>query len=183
MFQTTLYYYANVDHGITNLFYIFFRYQAIEDHISSSKDKGNNGTQCTNVHDEIPIITDAVAIPDDAMVNQPPVNPAYMAPSSTASPSPALAVINPPTQFTRPTPYYNIGRNPVGLQCPHCKRQTVTVVHDLIGTGTLIAVFLLALFFWPLCWLPFCIPSCRRTHHFCGHNECRQRVGETSVCA
>ncbi len=128
---------------------------------------------------EIPIITNAVLIPNDEIENPPPMNPGHIVPYS----KPSDVITTHPQQLTRPIPYYNLGRNPTGLQCPYCKRQMVTVVRDIIGLGTLVAVFLLALFFWPLCWLPFCIPSCRRTHHFCGHSECRQRVGETSVCA
>jgi len=128
-----------------------------------------------------------VVVRDEVVPRPPPMNPNHVAPAPIAPPSArpggAVAVNGQRTQFGKPVPYYNMGRNPTGLQCPYCKRQTITVVQDLIGTGTLIAIVMLALLFWPLCWLPFCIPSCRRTHHFCGHNECRQRIGETSVCA
>jgi hypothetical protein len=141
-----------------------------------------------NDQDEIPIITDAVVVRDEEA-------PSHIPPPPSMNPnhiSPALQgntmvnyypKVQPVVRFTSPTPFYNMGRNPVGLQCPYCHRQTITVVQDLIGLGTLIAVFLLALFFWPICWLPFCIPSCQRSHHFCGHNECRKKIGETSVCA
>ena len=77
----------------------------------------------------------------------------------------------------------NLGRQPFGIQCPHCQRETITIVEDRIGVGTIIAAVMLAIFFWPLCWLPFCVPSCKRTYHFCGHDPCRKRIGITHVCA
>jgi hypothetical protein len=76
-----------------------------------------------------------------------------------------------------------VHRTASGMQCPYCNRQTITTTHDIIGVGTVVAVILLAICCWPLCWLPFCIPSCKRTHHFCGHDACRKKVGETSVCS
>jgi hypothetical protein len=79
--------------------------------------------------------------------------------------------------------YKNLGRNPTGLQCPYCGRQSVTTVQDIIGVGTVVAVIVIAILFWPLCWLPFCVPSCKRTTHYCGHMECRSKIGETSACA
>ena len=77
----------------------------------------------------------------------------------------------------------NLGRQPHGLKCPHCNRETITIVDDRIGMGTILATIALAILFWPLCWLPFCMPSCKQTVHFCGHEECRRKVGVTSVCA
>lgn len=77
----------------------------------------------------------------------------------------------------------NLGRNSAGLQCQHCGKETVTYVKDMIGLTTIIAVIALALLFWPLCWVPFCVPSCKRTHHHCGHDGCRKMVGVTHSCA
>ncbi len=79
--------------------------------------------------------------------------------------------------------YTALGRNPTGLQCPHCGRQSVTTVQDMIGVGTVIAVIIIACLFWPICWLPLLIPSCKRTTHYCGHDTCRKKIGETSACA
>jgi len=105
--------------------------------------------------------------------------------STSIVPAGNFAPINPrkPAHLTVPTNnLYQLGRGAAGLTCPHCKRQTITVVQDFIGVGTVVAIVILAIFFWPLCWLPLCIPSCKRTHHFCGHNTCGRKVGETSVC-
>jgi hypothetical protein len=87
------------------------------------------------------------------------------------------------TNMVKPKIYTQLGRNATGLQCPHCGRQTVTVVEDYVGVGTVICVIILAILFWPLCWLPLCVPTCKRTHHYCGHFECQKKVGETRVCA
>jgi len=76
----------------------------------------------------------------------------------------------------------DLGRQPFGLRCQHCNRETITIVEDRIGMGTVIATVFLAIVFWPLCWLPFCLPSCKRTNHFCGHDSCRKKVGLTNVC-
>jgi len=77
----------------------------------------------------------------------------------------------------------NLGRQPYGLKCPHCNRETITIVEDRIGMGTIIATIILAIIFWPMCWLPFCMPSCKRTYHFCAHDACRKKIGVTDVCA
>eukprot|EP00934_Nitzschia_sp_Nitz4_P001160 Nitzschia sp. Nitz4//scaffold245_size28976//25160//25510//NITZ4_008076-RA/size28976-exonerate_protein2genome-gene-0.25-mRNA-1//1//CDS//3329543893//1160//frame0 len=114
----------------------------------------------------------------------PPMNPAYHpAQVAPASAQDRALVLTKAQQNHKVAIYHNLGRNPTGLKCPHCQRETVTTTHDLIGVGTIMAVVLLAFIFVPVCWLPLCIPSCRRTQHFCCHRECRQKVGETSVCA
>jgi hypothetical protein len=87
------------------------------------------------------------------------------------------------TTLKSPRTIKTLGRNATGLLCPHCQRQTVTVVEDYVGLGTVIAVIILAILFWPVCWLPLCVPTCRRTHHYCGHISCQKKVGETRVCA
>ena len=79
--------------------------------------------------------------------------------------------------------YLFLKRSATGLQCPHCHRQTVTTTRDVIGVGTVIAILVVTILFWPLFWVPLCIPSCKRTNHFCGHTECRKKVGVTPVCA
>ena len=77
----------------------------------------------------------------------------------------------------------NLGRSPTGLKCPHCHRETITIVEEQVGMITISVTILLAIVFWPLCWLPFCVPSCQRTIHYCGHDSCRKKVGFTSPFA
>lgn len=138
--------------------------------------------------DEIPIITDAVVIIDEeGQHTSPPArNPEYT-PGVQTSVVPVdgqnnVVVQKPPAVLSSPL-HINMGRTSTGLVCPHCGRQTITITQDVIGAGTILAVFILALLFWPLCWVPFCMPVCHRTNHFCGHETCRKRVGETGVCA
>jgi hypothetical protein len=143
----------------------------------------------------MPIIADAVVVrveegkyKQEAVLTPPPpaTNPNHAATTtSTAIVSAgnfSPIVSTKPATLTAPTNLYQLGRGSAGLQCPHCKRQTITVVRDFIGVGTVVAIVILAVFFWPLCWLPLCIPSCKRTHHFCGQSTCGRKVGETSVC-
>jgi hypothetical protein len=112
------------------------------------------------------------------------------APAPAAGPTPAdtngrvvtTYQVAPPSSHLRTT-YTHLGRNPTGLQCPYCSRQMVTTTKDVIGVTTIIAVIVICLLFWPLAWLPLCIPSCKRTHHFCGQPMCRAKVGETKECA
>ena len=84
---------------------------------------------------------------------------------------------------TRSRVHKNLGRHSYGLKCFHCNRETVTIVEDEIGVGTIIATVMLAICFWPLFWIPFCAPSCKRSVHYCGHDSCRRKVGVTDVCA
>ena len=81
------------------------------------------------------------------------------------------------------TTYTHLGRNPTGLQCPYCQRQMVTVTKDVVGVSTIVAIIIICFICWPLFWLPLCIPSCKRTNHFCGHTTCQNKVGETKPCA
>jgi len=77
----------------------------------------------------------------------------------------------------------NLGRDPTGIQCPYCQRQTVTMVKDQLGACTVVAIIVLLFVFWPIAWLPLCMPSCKQTNHYCAHQECRRKVGETEPCA
>jgi len=84
----------------------------------------------------------------------------------------------------RPPQYHGkYGLRPVNITCPHCYRQTRTRTEEVIGTGTLIAVFVLLFFFWPLFWLPFVIPDCKQVDHYCAY--CGAKVGEkpSSCCS
>jgi len=77
----------------------------------------------------------------------------------------------------------NLGRRPCGVHCDHCHKETTTIVEDRIGAGTIIAIIAIVVMFWLLSWLPLCMSSCKRTHHFCAVNGCKENVGVTHVCA
>lgn len=49
-----------------------------------------------------------------------------------------------------------------------------------IGAGTIIAVILLLLIFWPLFWLPFVMDDCKDSYYAC--NNCGKVISEKSLC-
>jgi len=140
--------------------------------------------------EEIPMAT-VVEVLGEVENNPPANNPEYRAGSSTTSASTQSNLEVSPgttdTRVVRPTRKVrlpkNLGRMPYGIQCPHCHRETITKVEDRIGVATIVATVILAIVFWPICWLPFCMPSCKQTYHYCGHESCRKRIGVTQVCA
>lgn len=54
-----------------------------------------------------------------------------------------------------------LGRQSAAITCPSCQQQTMTRTTDQIDGITVIIAVVLLLLFWPLCWLPFCIPACK----------------------
>ena len=140
----------------------------------------------------IPIITDVVAIPLEdkttfKFATTTPTNNTIPSGSAIASnPNSTMATENITTTAasgSRIQLHNNLGRNSTGLQCQHCGRETVTFVKDMVGVTTAVAVIVLAVLFWPLLWVPFCVPSCKETSHYCGHVGCRKKVGVTQSCA
>ncbi|CAD8071001.1 unnamed protein product [Paramecium primaurelia] len=51
--------------------------------------------------------------------------------------------------------------------CIFCRTPYVLLSSRRIGWQTLIAVLLLILIFWPLCWLPLIIDDCKDKHYHC----------------
>lgn len=134
---------------------------------------------------EIPIVTDVVIIGDiESNTSPPATNPECTSVQKHPPAHPATnRVATKVKKKSRIQLHSNLGRQPYGIKCEHCQKETITIVQDRIGMGTIIATVLLAIIFWPLCWLPFCLPSCKRTNHFCGHDSCRKKIGVTHVCA
>lgn len=60
--------------------------------------------------------------------------------------------------------------------CPNCHKQVRTRVQHEVDDGTIVAVIILLLFFWPLLWLPLVLPSCQGTLHFC--SSCNYRIAK-----
>jgi hypothetical protein len=75
----------------------------------------------------------------------------------------------------------SLGRSPVAVQCPFCRAQTVTRTRNQIDGVTIIIVVVLLFLFWPLFFLPLCMPSCKSTNHFCTH--CHQKIAKTEACS
>lgn len=173
---------------------------------TKGNDNSGKSPMATVDSDDIPIAEAVEIFPDVEMNATPPANnPNYV--SATAStntiPTGSTATIptgstntiplpqsapdpsanNPNSAPARNTERKNLGRNSFGLVCPHCHRQTITTTVDRIGTELICSIIILAIFCWPLCWLPLCLPCCYQTHHFCGHNGCRKKISVTSGCA
>jgi hypothetical protein len=61
-----------------------------------------------------------------------------------------------------------ISRFPMMLEsCPHCNRESRTRVTTAPNWRTWTAAGGLFFVFWPLCWLPLVVDSCKTTEHFC----------------
>ena len=77
--------------------------------------------------------------------------------------------------------YGHLGRYECSMQCPFCANTMVTRTKTSCDGMTWLFVFILFIVFWPLCWLPLCMPKCQRVHHYCTH--CQRKVGVTEPCS
>jgi hypothetical protein len=130
-------------------------------------------------------ITNSVSTPY-CVPSAPPAafNGAASAPAATTTTTTSYTV--PPPQASAPAPapaimYGSLGRSSVAVQCPFCRAQTVTRTRDQIDGVTMIACVVLLFLFWPLFWLPLCMPSCKSTNHFCP--RCHQKISKTDPCS
>lgn len=94
----------------------------------------------------------------------------YVIPPPAPASAPAAASAQRPSHF---------GSSPQGVQCPYCNRQCVTRTHHRVDGCTVLASVLLLFIFWPIFWLPFCVPACKTTEHYC---DCGRRVGTSGPC-
>mmetsp|Transcript_19555 Transcript_19555/g.27122 ORF Transcript_19555/g.27122 Transcript_19555/m.27122 type:complete len:174 (+) Transcript_19555:141-662(+) len=83
-------------------------------------------------------------------------------------------------QPVAPGPMPVFGRDPTGFTCPHCHKNCVTRTRSHPDVVTIVAIILLVLFFWPLFWLPLCLPGCQTTDHYC--SCCNRKVGSRGAC-
>jgi lipopolysaccharide-induced tumor necrosis factor-alpha factor len=87
-----------------------------------------------------------------------------------------------PQQPPRPVVVYgHLGRYECNIQCPFCAEMIVTETRTRCDVVTWLFFVLLLFFFWPLCWLPFCMPTCQGVHHYCP--RCHRQVGATDSCS
>ena len=77
--------------------------------------------------------------------------------------------------------YGHLGRYECGMQCPFCETTMVTHTKTSCDGMTLLFVLILLILFWPLFWLPLCMPKCKRVHHYCSY--CQRKVGVTEPCS
>jgi len=65
-------------------------------------------------------------------------------------------------------PTVALSRFPMMMQrCPNCSRESRTRVTTAPSWKTWAASGCLFFAFWPLCWLPLVVDSCKTTEHFC----------------
>ena len=103
--------------------------------------------------------------------------PAYRISTTTT----ATTYIPPPAGVpvtTTAPPLMNVGVDPMKMRCPHCHQDMLTKTKHQTDAHTVLAVVLLIIFFWPLFWLPFICPACKKNEHYCG--LCGMKVGENS---
>jgi hypothetical protein len=68
---------------------------------------------------------------------------------------------------------------PILVTCPNCNRNVTTVVDTTPGPGTWCGSAMLCIFFWPLFWLPFCVPEMQDQYHFCP--ACGAQIGTRRI--
>ncbi|KAF4667256.1 hypothetical protein FOL47_003658 [Perkinsus chesapeaki] len=64
----------------------------------------------------------------------------------------------------------------VMVTCPNCKTQGPTRVWHRINVGSLVAMVVIAVVFFPLFWLPLVCQSCQSAEHHC--STCNYKVGQ-----
>ncbi|XP_066248973.1 uncharacterized protein [Euwallacea similis] len=63
---------------------------------------------------------------------------------------------------------FSLGPNPLYVSCPHCRVIVVSTIYTERSTlSYILSVVLCMCLCWPCCLVPFCLKSCRNTHHFC----------------
>ena len=77
--------------------------------------------------------------------------------------------------------YGHLGRYECHMQCPFCSNLILTQTKTRSDGITWLFVLILLFVFWPLCWLPLCMPRCQRVHHSCP--SCHRKVGITEPCS
>jgi lipopolysaccharide-induced tumor necrosis factor-alpha factor len=77
--------------------------------------------------------------------------------------------------------YGHLGRYECHMQCPFCETMMITRTETRCDGMTWVFVLILFIVFWPLCWLPLCMPKCQRVYHYCSH--CQRKVGITEPCS
>lgn len=99
-----------------------------------------------------------------------------------------------PTVKMNTTPTYHATthkKQPMGLefttrfptvipQCPNCSALNVQTTTRTFPTFlTWVAVLIMVIIFWPLCWLPLVLDQCRHTTHIC--TKCHSEIGQVQA--
>uniref|UniRef100_A0A7S1DE21 LITAF domain-containing protein n=1 Tax=Cyclophora tenuis TaxID=216820 RepID=A0A7S1DE21_CYCTE len=73
-----------------------------------------------------------------------------------------------------------LGRYSTRITCPFCHENVMTRTESHVTKWTIAASIFMIMAFWPLFWLPFCMPVCKATDHYC--TRCNRKVGRGSEC-
>ncbi|CAD8121909.1 unnamed protein product [Paramecium sonneborni] len=61
----------------------------------------------------------------------------------------------------------NQSRMSIFITCPNCKQQGTTKVEYKSGSGTWCCCFILFIFIFLICWIPFVNKKCQDANHSC----------------
>mmetsp|Transcript_20276 Transcript_20276/g.31070 ORF Transcript_20276/g.31070 Transcript_20276/m.31070 type:complete len:139 (-) Transcript_20276:176-592(-) len=109
---------------------------------------------------------------------EPSAPPAASAPDieESAPPKPPAAA---PTSTSGPIIQTNkLGRKPFQHVCTNCNTANQTQTRTELHIMAWVCCCFLVLFFWPLFWVPFVIPACRKTKHYC--RKCGILIGTSN---
>jgi hypothetical protein len=61
-----------------------------------------------------------------------------------------------------------LSRNPMMMrQCRNCQQESRTRIRTFPAWQTWLSSAVLVSVFWPICWIPLVMDSCKKTEHFC----------------
>lgn len=63
--------------------------------------------------------------------------------------------------------------------CPNCRQESWTRITTYSTWQTWMALGLMLLVSWPICWVPLILDNCKQTDHYCG--LCQAKVGKVNV--
>ncbi|KAJ1858500.1 hypothetical protein GGH12_002831 [Coemansia sp. RSA 1822] len=69
----------------------------------------------------------------------------------------------------------NLGLHPQTVECPWCHSVVTTQIKQRIGYKSSSAAAVVALFVWPLFWVPLVMSGLRRKVHYCP--QCNRKIG------
>jgi len=142
---------------------------------------GENPDRAPNESQNYPQIAEAVSVY--------PQYPQYPPQSADVSPGQPVQYMPPPQyippqssspiQYNSPQyqPFYNSpqpymggtfnNQGPISASCPFCHAEIVTNVKHEPGALTFVACMIIFCVFWPCSFIPFLVPACMDSKHYC----------------
>jgi hypothetical protein len=133
-------------------------------------------------YDDIENIPVAVPVPDSNPAYNPNAPGAYNvfsvlpAPSASAPPQQQAPTLESQTTATQFIAGPTLKRSPMMMRnCPHCQQESRTRIRTFPTWQSWTTAVVMFFLFWPLCWIPLVLDSCKQTDHFC--TRCGNQVG------